>query len=176
MHSCHWECGIIMPDTTSVHSFLDFKCSPAPAALRNAALYPPRVTRKADLVHPQAHRSPLGRGHRTAPGSFKLVLPERAKTLVPLVCRLVSIVCRASMLMIGLLVSVTPLTGPNGSINWLNCGVNTTGWNPAYVNVNSIVTRELSAVLADDNSPFAPCTPYLDLFNKYSRQYGSRDI
>jgi len=68
--------------------------------------------------------------------------------------------------------NVTTTTGPNGAIDWLNCGVDSGGWNPAYVTVDDIVTKDLSTVLAQNNSAFAPCAPYLDLFNKYSKQYG----
>ncbi|KDQ21417.1 glycoside hydrolase family 23 protein [Botryobasidium botryosum FD-172 SS1] len=73
---------------------------------------------------------------------------------------------------IGATINVTTTTGPNGAIDWLNCGVDSDGWNPAYVTVDDIVTKDLATVLAQDNSAFAPCAPYLDLFNKYSKQYG----
>ncbi|EJD02769.1 glycoside hydrolase family 23 protein [Fomitiporia mediterranea MF3/22] len=62
---------------------------------------------------------------------------------------------------------VTATTGPNGKIDWLNCGLTDGGWHPPYVSVNDLVTKDLSEAVSEDNSPFKACSEYIDLFNKY---------
>jgi len=54
-------------------------------------------------------------------------------------------------------------SGPNGNIDWLNCGLsqgNPDGkWNPPMVNIHDVSVAELSA-----DGVFAPCAPYFHLF------------
>ncbi|TDL26236.1 glycoside hydrolase family 23 protein [Rickenella mellea] len=72
---------------------------------------------------------------------------------------------------IGATKKVTATSGPNGNIDWLNCGINSGGWNPPVLGVKDIVVVELSTAIQQSGSPFKPCEPYLDLFNKYAAQF-----
>lgn len=72
----------------------------------------------------------------------------------------------------GAIEQVTATAGPNGSINFLNCGLDGAGWNPPYITVNDIVTKELSAVAWNPGSAFTACQPYVDKFEQYGGQYG----
>lgn len=67
---------------------------------------------------------------------------------------------------------VTALSGPNGHIDWLNCGFETDhGWQPPYVRMEDIITHELSSAFLKPNSPFKACSEYIWIFEKYGRQY-----
>ena len=68
---------------------------------------------------------------------------------------------------------VTALSGPNGNIDWMNCGLTAGGWNPPHVTVNDVITVDLGAALNDPNTPFKACSPYIDLFYKYAGEHGS---
>lgn len=61
--------------------------------------------------------------------------------------------------------------GPNGDIEWLNCGVTGGGWNPPNVGVNDLVVKDLRSVLGQPNNIFKNCAPYVDLFEEFSSQY-----
>jgi len=65
----------------------------------------------------------------------------------------------------------TATTGPNGSIYWLNCGIDDGGWSPPRVSVDDIVSRDLSSAVSEPGSPFKACTKFIGLFNKYADQY-----
>ncbi|KAI8993036.1 lysozyme-like domain-containing protein [Trametes punicea] len=67
---------------------------------------------------------------------------------------------------------ITPTHGPNGNIDWLNCGVEDGGWNPPMVKVSDIVSVDLQDAVKDANSPFKSCEPYIDLFTQYANQHG----
>jgi len=72
---------------------------------------------------------------------------------------------------------VTKTTGPNGSIAFLDCGINKSGgWNPPNFHVSDLVVESLSSALENPNSPFKACKAYLSLFNKYADQYGLKSI
>jgi hypothetical protein len=58
---------------------------------------------------------------------------------------------------------------PNGSQDWLNCGVNSGGWTPPHVTVDQLITKELDA-----NGVFAPCAQYFDLFKQYGGEFNSK--
>ncbi|KAF8628914.1 hypothetical protein AX15_003692 [Amanita polypyramis BW_CC] len=62
-------------------------------------------------------------------------------------------------------------SGPNGHIQWLNCGIDTNGWNPPPVRVENLVTQDLRSALSDPNTPFKSCSTYIDLFEKYGREF-----
>lgn len=67
---------------------------------------------------------------------------------------------------------VTALSGPNGHIDWLNCGFEADhGWQPPYIRMEDIVTHSLSSALKKHNSPFKACSQYIWIFEKYGRQY-----
>lgn len=79
-----------------------------------------------------------------------------------------SAACGAS----GAVEQVTATAGPNGSIDFLNCGINGAGWNPPYVTIDDIVTKELSSVAWTPNSAFTACQPYVGKFEQYGAQVG----
>jgi hypothetical protein len=68
---------------------------------------------------------------------------------------------------------VTKHSGPNGHIDWLNCGFETNdGWQPPFVRVQDLVTHSLSSALQSPSSPFKACSKFLWIFEKYGSQYG----
>lgn len=69
---------------------------------------------------------------------------------------------------------ITALSGPNGHINFLTCGINGTGWNPPLIDIKGIVTVDLSAVAHQKDSAFANCQDFVATFEQYGSQYGSR--
>ncbi|OCH89780.1 hypothetical protein OBBRIDRAFT_793932 [Obba rivulosa] len=73
---------------------------------------------------------------------------------------------------IGATSDVTATSGPNGNIDWLNCGVTGNGWTPQQVTVTDLVVVDLADALDDPNTPFKACEPYLDLFQQAGDQYG----
>jgi len=72
---------------------------------------------------------------------------------------------------IGASKTITATKGPNGSLDWLNCGINDGGWKPSYVAVSDLVAVDLSEAIKDKNSPFKACSDYVALFNKYGKQF-----
>jgi hypothetical protein len=67
---------------------------------------------------------------------------------------------------------VTALSGPNGHIDWLNCGFESDhGWQPPYIRMEDIITRSLSSALTKPSSPFRACSQYIWIFEKYGRQF-----
>lgn len=67
---------------------------------------------------------------------------------------------------------VTKLTGPNGSMDWFNCGLDGAGWTPPNLKLEDIRSVPLDEALEDDNSPFKPCKPYKEIFDKYGHELG----
>lgn len=67
---------------------------------------------------------------------------------------------------------VTPVSGPNGNIDWLNCGVNEGGWQPPYVTVNDLITQDLATAVQAPDSPFKACTPFVEMFEQCAREFG----
>ncbi|AAW46053.1 hypothetical protein CNBJ0630 [Cryptococcus deneoformans B-3501A] len=60
---------------------------------------------------------------------------------------------------------------PNGSEDWLNCGLDGAGWTPPTVTVDELIAAELTT-----DGVFSPCADYVDLFNQYAEQYGLKGI
>ncbi|CAD6582735.1 MAG: hypothetical protein TREMPRED_003374 [Tremellales sp. Tagirdzhanova-0007] len=60
---------------------------------------------------------------------------------------------------------------PNGTEDWLNCGINGGGWTPPMVRVDQLIASDLDA-----NAAFAPCASYIDKFNQYGGQYNVHPI
>lgn len=59
---------------------------------------------------------------------------------------------------------------PNGSQDWLNCGLsNGGGWSPPYVRLDQLIAKDLNP-----NGVFAPCAQYFDLFRQYGGEFGSK--
>jgi len=68
---------------------------------------------------------------------------------------------------------ITRFSGPNGHIDWLNCGFETAGgWQPPFVRVKDLVTHSLSSALQSPSSPFKACSRFIWIFEKYGNQYG----
>jgi hypothetical protein len=67
---------------------------------------------------------------------------------------------------------VTALSGPNGHIDWLNCGFEADhGWQPPYIRMEDIITHSLSSAYTKPGSPFKACSQYIWIFEKYGGQY-----
>jgi len=56
--------------------------------------------------------------------------------------------------------------------DWLNCGVDGSGWVPPPVTLDNLIYKDLATVLAAPGSVFAPCEPYLSMFQNMSSQTG----
>lgn len=69
--------------------------------------------------------------------------------------------------------SITAISGPNGNIDWLNCGITDGGWNPPFVKISDIVTVDLPTAVKEPNSPFKACSAYISIFEKYGDIYNS---
>ncbi|KAL1742473.1 lysozyme-like domain-containing protein [Schizophyllum fasciatum] len=72
---------------------------------------------------------------------------------------------------IGATKQVSATTGPNGNIDWLNCGVNNGGWNPPFVTIHDIVAKDLSAAVKSSGTPFAACAAFTWMFEKYGNEH-----
>ncbi|KAG6885977.1 hypothetical protein C0993_006904 [Termitomyces sp. T159_Od127] len=72
---------------------------------------------------------------------------------------------------IGATTQTTRTTGPNGSIDWLNCGLNGGGWNPPYVQIDDLVFVDLSAAISSGKGAFLLCKPFVQYFYKYGQKY-----
>ena len=71
------------------------------------------------------------------------------------------------------LAGVSAVSGPNGNIDWLNCGINNGGWNPPYVQISDLITQDLATALNSGNSPFTACSAFIDQFYQYGQQFNS---
>jgi hypothetical protein len=65
----------------------------------------------------------------------------------------------------------TKTSGPNGSIYWLNCGIQGGGWNPPQFSVNQVIAKDLGDVLNRPGNPYDACRQHLDAFYKAANQY-----
>ena len=68
---------------------------------------------------------------------------------------------------------VTQTAGPNGDIDWMNCGIEAGGWNPPYVDISDLVTVDLDNAISQ-GGPFTPCSEYVWAFKQYGEQFGRR--
>ncbi|KAI0093248.1 hypothetical protein BDY19DRAFT_903019 [Irpex rosettiformis] len=66
---------------------------------------------------------------------------------------------------------ITSSSGPNGSEDFLLCGLHGGGWNPAHVTVNDIVYKDLNDVLNQKSNPFSACASFVQFFYQYGNQY-----
>jgi hypothetical protein len=73
-------------------------------------------------------------------------------------------------------VDISSTTGPNGSQQWLNCGIDGAGWNPPFVKVTDIVAMDLRQSLQDPNSPYHACADFIDHFERNANQHGYPSI
>ncbi|CED84709.1 Lytic transglycosylase-like SLT domain [Phaffia rhodozyma] len=60
---------------------------------------------------------------------------------------------------------------PNGSQEWLNCGVNGAGWTPPFVAVGELKTVDLKTAIGQSGSVFAPCAPYVDIMYSVGEEF-----
>ncbi|KDQ53458.1 glycoside hydrolase family 23 protein [Jaapia argillacea MUCL 33604] len=75
-----------------------------------------------------------------------------------------------------MLEQVTATSGPNGNIDWLNCGINNGGWNPPFVKVSDIIAQYLPDAIKVNGSPFQACQKFVSTFEKYGQQFGVPSI
>jgi len=73
---------------------------------------------------------------------------------------------------IGATKEITATSGPNGNIEWLNCGITHGGWTPPFVKLSDIISKDLVSAIEDPKSPFKPCAPFVQTFEKYGKQFG----
>jgi len=69
----------------------------------------------------------------------------------------------------GAIAKTTKIAGPNGSLNWMDCGISSSnpssgGWSPPTVKLDEIVYMDLDTALQNSSSPFQNCQPYLQTF------------
>ncbi|KIP04207.1 glycoside hydrolase family 23 protein [Phlebiopsis gigantea 11061_1 CR5-6] len=67
---------------------------------------------------------------------------------------------------------LTATTGPNGSEDWFNCGIESGGWTPPPFTVNEVITKDLAAAVAEKNSPFSNCAAFIDDFYAAQSKHG----
>jgi hypothetical protein len=64
---------------------------------------------------------------------------------------------------------VTKLSGPNGHIDWLNCGVDGSGWSPAPVKLEELIVVSLESAR---HTAFASCSDeIIATFIEYGKQH-----
>ncbi|GAA5896856.1 hypothetical protein JCM6882_005051 [Rhodosporidiobolus microsporus] len=66
--------------------------------------------------------------------------------------------------------------GPNGSEEWLNCGLSKNspdaGWTPPSIEISQLKTLTIEEALAMDDSVYSHCKDYVSLFEKYGDKHG----
>ncbi|KAG5648621.1 hypothetical protein DXG03_003232 [Asterophora parasitica] len=73
---------------------------------------------------------------------------------------------------IGATRQITHTSGPNGGIDWLNCGVTGGGWTPPFIKVSDVVSVSLSGAINSGKGPFLACSKFVHLFEQYGGQFG----
>jgi len=75
---------------------------------------------------------------------------------------------------IGATSQITAQSGPNGHIDWLNCGINGQGWTPAPVQLEELIVVPLKSAR---HTTFAPCSDLvIAIFEKYGKQHNIPSI
>ncbi|KAG9092794.1 hypothetical protein FRC07_011587 [Ceratobasidium sp. 392] len=72
---------------------------------------------------------------------------------------------------IGAVAKTTKTAGPNGSEDWLTCGIEGAGWKPPHIEVHDLKYKNLDEELSNPNSIFKPCKPYLGIINSAAGKY-----
>ncbi|KAG8934087.1 hypothetical protein FRC03_004909 [Tulasnella sp. 419] len=75
---------------------------------------------------------------------------------------------------VGATAKTTKTTGPNGSIDFLNCGIHSGGWTPPKITVKNLIYKSLDN--PNVRKTFAPCTKYFDKFEQYAKANGFPSI
>ncbi|KAG6845300.1 hypothetical protein H0H87_011150 [Tephrocybe sp. NHM501043] len=73
---------------------------------------------------------------------------------------------------IGATKQTTRTSGPNGSIDWLNCGLTGSGWNPPLIKITDIVSVSLSSAVNSGKGPFLACSKFVHFFEQYGGEFG----
>jgi len=73
---------------------------------------------------------------------------------------------------IGATHEITSTSGPNGNIDWLDCGINHGGWHPSHVAISDLITVGLSDAVKSPSSPFSACKPFISLFERHGHENG----
>ncbi|GAA5968077.1 hypothetical protein JCM8115_000022 [Rhodotorula mucilaginosa] len=80
----------------------------------------------------------------------------------------------------GAVANPTESSGPNGSQEWLNCGLSETEpdspWTPPHIKLSQLKTITLETALAMPNSVYEACKPYVGLFEKHAAANGMPPI
>jgi hypothetical protein len=58
---------------------------------------------------------------------------------------------------------VTKKSGPNGSMDFLNCGLYGAGWTPPDFHIDQVSALSLDETIEEADSPFQACKPYLSM-------------
>jgi len=75
---------------------------------------------------------------------------------------------------IGASTKVTKLSGPNGNIDWINCGISGGGWTPPRVEIGQLITVSLDSAR---HTAFASCRDdIIATFEKYGNIHGIPSI
>lgn len=68
--------------------------------------------------------------------------------------------------------AITSTSGPMGSIDFFNCGIDGGGWNPPDIRLSDLKYVSLDEAINQPGSPFQACAEYVPIFDKYANQYG----
>jgi hypothetical protein len=104
-----------------------------------------------------------------------MVVSSTSKVLAAILAQLVSLFSfdiRIWMLSLSIPAQTTSESGPNGNIDWMNCGIHAGGWNPPNLNLGNVRYKSLGEALAMPNSPYQACREYIHLFERYGAETG----
>lgn len=77
---------------------------------------------------------------------------------------------------ITILAAITDVSGPNGNIDWLNCGIDQDGWQPPPIHVKDVIAQDLGTALDTSSSPFHACKAYISQFQQYAGEFGGDSL
>ncbi|KAI0081321.1 hypothetical protein K474DRAFT_1422987 [Panus rudis PR-1116 ss-1] len=138
--------------------------APAPSATE-APAPPPSPAAQPPKIH-EAAAKPASNGDNDKKGQEKTPAPVSG------LIRVNDSACGSS----GASPDISATGGPNGRIDWLNCGIDAGGWNPPPVTVNDIVFKDLRQSLQEPGNPFEACKPFIDLFEQHANEHGIPSI
>jgi hypothetical protein len=72
----------------------------------------------------------------------------------------------------GATAKITATSGPNGNMEFFNCGIEGGGWNPPHITVEQLKSVDLSTAVKQPGSPFKACQNFVGAFEKYAAQHG----
>ncbi|TCD71591.1 hypothetical protein EIP91_007338 [Steccherinum ochraceum] len=156
-------------DSTNTTSKRAQRCKPrpsssSPAAQSTTSQAPEPSKTPEPTKAPASSKAPES---SKAPQSTKAPAPPPSSGVSGLI-KVTSSQCGAS----GATKESSAQDGPNGKLDWLNCGIDAGGWNPPNVTPGDLITKDLADAVNEKNSPFANCKPYLSSFENYANQHG----